>query len=74
MLISYFFNIKIMELFNKQGNSNIFLLRRFNIADIAEIIRCIKDEYGSTYFKRNFYNEDWLSKNAVGNRYLFFCC
>ena len=68
----YSFKSQVVELSNQEGRSHVFLLRGFNTGDEDGIISCIKDEYGDTYFKRDFYDKDWISKNAVGDRYLFF--
>ena len=68
----YSFKSQVVELSNQQGRSHVFLLRGFKAGDEEGIISCIEDEYGDTYFKRDFYNKDWISKNAVGDRYLFF--
>ena len=65
-------NKQIIELTNQQGKSHTFLLRKFEPGDEKGIIQCIKDEYGATYFKRDFYDEEWLSNNAIGDKYLFF--
>jgi hypothetical protein len=38
------------------------LLRPFEDRDAEEAIACIRDEYGETYFKRDFYNPEFLKK------------
>ncbi|HEX3026934.1 MAG TPA: hypothetical protein VHR42_06880 [Clostridia bacterium] len=38
------------------------ILRPFEDGDADDVIACIRDEYGDTYFKRNFYNSEFLKK------------
>lgn len=72
MNIRYDIKPKKVELKNREGKTVSFCLRMFEEKDAKSVIDCIKEEYGDTYFKRDFYNADWLIKNAVGEHYVFF--
>ena len=39
-----------------------FNIRLFNDKDVNEVIQCIRAEYGDTYFKKQFYNPEYLIK------------
>jgi len=41
----------------------IYTLREAEPADVAGIIACVKDEYGDTYYRREFYDEETLKTN-----------
>lgn len=55
---------KKLTLTNSRGDSLTLLLRQYREGDEEGMIACIKDEYGDTYFKRNFYDPEYLKKEA----------
>lgn len=54
------------------GNIISVTFRPFSPGDEEGIIRCIKEEYNDSYFKTSFYDRDYLLKNAISDRYVFF--
>ena len=49
------------ELYNaKTGEKRRFILRPFAPGDERGMIACIRDEYGDSYFKRDFYDVEKL--------------
>ncbi len=59
----------------KNQESNVerrFILRPFKKGDETGMIECIRDEYGNSYFKKKFYNPDWIIKESTGDNYSFF--
>jgi hypothetical protein len=55
---------RILHLQNAQGNPLKLRLRRYHEGDEAGMIACVRDEYGDTYFKRGFYDPEYLKKEA----------
>lgn len=55
---------KKMTLHNKQGENMTVLLRPYREGDEMDMIACIRDEYGDTYFKRAFYDPEHLKREA----------
>ena len=51
-----------VNLTNSQGDSLTLLLRQYREGDEEGMIACIRDEYGDTYFKRGFYDPEFLKK------------
>lgn len=49
-----------------------FILRSFKKGDETGMLECIKDEYGNSYFKKKFYDADWIIKESEGEKYRFF--
>lgn len=49
---------------NRQGKRISIVLRPFQAGDEAGIIGCVMDEYGDTYFKRDFYDASYVRKAA----------
>lgn len=41
-----------------------FLLRKYRVGDEEGMIACIREEYGETYFKKDFYEPQYLRKKA----------
>ncbi len=62
---------KSLTLKNHQNQSLNFTLRLYQEGDEQGMIACILDEYGDTYFKRDFYNVDLLEKAAKEGRITF---
>ena len=46
--------------------------RRFLNEDAPALIKCIREEYGSTYFRKNFYNEEKLINENQNGSVKFF--
>ncbi len=55
---------KILCLENKQGEQLTLRLRPYCEGDEAGMIACIREEYGDTYFKQDFYNPEYLKKKG----------
>lgn len=55
---------KKLTLRNKQGKTITMLLRPYREGDEMDMIACIRDEYGDTYFKRAFYDPEHLKREA----------
>lgn len=49
---------------DRQGNPLELCLRPYREGDGAGIIACIRDEYGDTYFKRGFYDPEYLKEES----------
>ncbi len=56
--------VKTLILQDRQGREQRFLLRRSRPGDEKGMIACIRDEYGDTYFKRDFYRPEYLRQEA----------
>lgn len=67
------FPISEKELCNtRTGERRVFTMRPYEPGDEAGMIACIRDEYGDSYFKRDFYDEEKLREKAQGDHYVFF--
>ena len=67
------FDTETRELHNEQTNETVaFTMRPFAQGDEPGLIACIRDEYGDSYFKRDFYDEKKLREKAMGDHYVFF--
>ncbi len=67
------FKSREVELSSQEGDiRRVFLLRPFLPGDEQGITDCVKEEYGDSYFKRDFYDVDRIKKNATGTHYRFF--
>lgn len=49
-----------MELHSKDNRVLRVHFRLFEPKDVNEVIACIRDEYGDTYFKRDFYSPEYI--------------
>ncbi|MBO5246147.1 MAG: hypothetical protein J6B28_02680, partial [Eubacterium sp.] len=49
-----------------------FCLRPYREGDESGMLECIRDEYGESYFKRDFYDLVKLRVKAQGDHYVFF--
>lgn len=56
----------------RTGERCVFTMRPYRPGDEAGMIACIRDEYGDSYFKRDFYDEEKLREKALGDHYVFF--
>ncbi len=56
----------------KTGETRTFTLRPYQVGDEQGMIACIRGEYGDSYFKRDFYDEEKLRHKALGDSYVFF--
>lgn len=52
-------------LHDKDGKVLSVRLRRYQRGDEEELISCIREEYGDTYFKRDFYQPAYFQKKAA---------
>lgn len=67
------FDTVTKELHNEHtGQTVAFTIRPFAPGDEPGLIACIRDEYGDSYFKRDFYDEKKLLEKAMGDHYVFF--
>lgn len=55
---------KTVGLKNKKGERLTLLLRPYREGEEERLIACVRDEYGETYFKRDFYRREYLQKKA----------
>lgn len=55
---------QMIVLADRQGNSLELCLRPCREGDEEGMIACIRDEYGDTYFKRGFYDPEYLKKES----------
>lgn len=62
---------KILHLKNKAMGAFTLQIRRGHLGDEKGMIACIREEYGDTYFKRDFYHKDYLKKEAVKGHITF---
>lgn len=56
---------------NREGSSLSLLLREYCPGDEPGMIACIRDEYGSTYFKRGFYFPEQIRSEAESGHITF---
>lgn len=62
---------KRIQLANAAGRKLTVILREYRPGDEDGMIACIRDEYGETYFKTDFYDPEYLRKEAAGGQYRF---
>lgn len=62
---------QLLNLTNKEGTSLTLCLRKYIPGDESGIIACIRDEYGSTYFKRNLYLPEQIRKESDSGHITF---
>ena len=55
---------KILNLHNEQGDCLPVVLRKYRPGDEEDLIACIRDEYGESYFKRELYDGEYIKKKA----------
>lgn len=62
--------MKFIELSN--GDKKILVrFRRFKPEDAEALLKCIKDEYSESYFKRSFYNTEYLKHEDASGHIIF---
>lgn len=55
---------KILNLSNGQGKFLPVVLRKYRPGDEGNMIACIRDEYGDSYFKKDLYSMDYIEEKA----------
>ena len=60
----------------KTGEEKTFTLRPFVYGDEPSVIECVIEEYGYTYYRREYYDEDLLKAEVDSGRLLLYlaCC
>lgn len=67
------FPIVTKALHNERTNETVeFTMRPFAPGDEWGMIECIRDEYGDSYFKREFYDPAKFLEKATGEHYVYF--
>lgn len=56
---------------SRDGRKLTVTLRVYRPGDEDGMIACIRDEYGDTYFRRDFYHPSWLRAEAQSGRVTF---
>lgn len=64
-------NSRRLCLKNREGKPLTVILRGYRPGDEPGMIACIRDEYGSTYFKRNFHIPEQIQKEAESGHITF---
>lgn len=62
---------KILNLHNEQGDCLPVVLRKYRPGDEEDLIACIRDEYGESYFKRELYDGEYIKKKAEEGSRIF---
>lgn len=62
---------KILNLGNGQGESLPVVLRKYRPGDEEDMIACIRDEYGESYFKKELYDGGYIKKKAEEGGMIF---
>ncbi len=57
---------------SKTGIEKEFILRPYRPGDEEGMVKCIRSEYGNSYFKSYFYDTSWIREHAVSDEYDFF--
>lgn len=60
-----------LHLTNAEGKKLSVILRGYRPKDEEGMIACIRDEYGETYFKQDFYRPDFLKREAQSGHITF---
>ncbi len=63
---------KRIILTSKEGVTREFLMRPYRIGDEEGIKEIVTEEYGQSYFKKDFYDPELIKRDALGDRYRFF--
>lgn len=61
---------------HKTAKTETFLLRPFRCGDEDSVIGCVREEYGDTYYRREYYDKELLKEMTKSGRLLLFlaCC
>ena len=57
---------------HKTGEQKEFVLRPFSCGDEDAVIQCVTEEYGDTYYRREYYDRDRLRDLAQSGRLFLF--
>lgn len=60
-----------LSLKKKKGDPLLLTLRLYQPGDEEGIIACIREEYGQSYFKRHFYDPNYLAKKTESGEMTF---
>lgn len=63
---------KRITLTSKDGITKEFLMRPYRIGDENGIREIVTEEYGLSYFKKDFYDPELIKSDALSDRYRFF--
>ncbi|MCR4754795.1 MAG: hypothetical protein K5868_04595 [Lachnospiraceae bacterium] len=63
---------KRITLKSREGLEKVFLMRPYKPGDEVGIKEIVMEEYGQSYFKKDFYNLEWIKRNALSDKYRFF--
>ena len=61
-----------VKLKSADGTEKVFIMRPFKEGDETGIIECVREEYGDSYFKTDFYDPEKVKEDALSDRYRFF--
>lgn len=62
---------KHLHLTNGAGNRLSIVLRKYRPGEEADMIACIRDEYGNSYFKKSFYLPEQIKKESDSGHITF---
>lgn len=62
---------QILSLRNREGESITVQLRKYREGDEKGMIACIRDEYADTYFRKDFYDPEYIRKTAQEGKITF---
>lgn len=57
---------------HKTGEEREFVMRPFRCGDEDAVLQCVKEEYGDTYYRREYYNKDLLLEQVEGGKLHLF--
>ncbi len=63
---------KRIVLTSKDGVTKEFLMRPYRVGDEEGIKEIVTEEYGQSYFKKDFYDPELIKRDALSDRYRFF--
>ncbi|MBO4373556.1 MAG: hypothetical protein J5829_00450 [Lachnospiraceae bacterium] len=69
-------NREVTLINRKKNDEKTFTLRPFVYGDEASVIECVREEYGDTYYRREYYDEKLLAEEVESGRLLLYlaCC
>ncbi|MBQ7464177.1 MAG: hypothetical protein IJS86_04880 [Lachnospiraceae bacterium] len=67
---------KVALVSKKTGEEKTFTLRPFVYGDEPSVIECVIEEYGYTYYRREYYDEELLKNEVASGKLLLYlaCC